>query len=69
MSLPWQQGSPLVGPWQAQTSGLSGTQAVLWAILCKNSPNLPKFRCHGNKGRPHIILYGSIESAIPENAL
>jgi len=26
-------------------------------------------RCHGNKGRPHNILYGSIESAIPENPL
>ena len=29
----------------------------------------PKFRCHGNKGRPHNILHGSIESAIPENPL
>jgi len=29
----------------------------------------PKFRCHGNKGRPHNILHSSIESAIPENPL
>jgi len=29
----------------------------------------PKFRCHGNKGRPHNILDGSIESAIPKNPL
>ena len=29
----------------------------------------PKCRCHGNKGRSHNILYGSIESAIPENPL
>ena len=29
----------------------------------------PKFRCHGNKGRPHNILHGAIESAIPENPL
>ena len=28
-----------------------------------------KFRCHGNRGRPDNILYGSIESAIPENPL
>jgi len=35
----------------------------------QNSPNLPRFRSHGNKGRPHNILYGSIESAIPENPL
>jgi len=26
-------------------------------------------RRHGNKGRPHNILHGSIESAIPENPL
>ena len=50
-------------------SGLSGIQTDLWAILSKNSPNLPKFRCHGNKGRLRNILYGSIESAIPENPL
>jgi len=31
--------------------------------------NLPKFRCHGNKGQPHNILYGSNESAIPEYPL
>jgi len=30
---------------------------------------LPKFRCHGNKGRPHNILHVSIESAIPDNPL
>ena len=29
----------------------------------------PKCRCHGNKGRPHNILYGSIELAIPENPM
>jgi len=29
----------------------------------------PKFRGHGNKGQPHNILHGSIESAIPENPL
>jgi len=29
----------------------------------------PKFCCHGNKGWPHNILRGSIESAIPENPL
>jgi len=28
-----------------------------------------KFRWNGNKGRPHNILYCSIESAIPENPL
>ena len=27
----------------------------------------PKFRWSGNKGRPHNILHGSIESAIPQN--
>jgi len=27
----------------------------------------PKPCCHGNKGRPHNILHGSIESTIPEN--
>ena len=26
----------------------------------------PKFHYHGNKGQPHNILHGSIESAIPE---
>jgi len=35
----------------------------------KISPNLPIFRYHGNNGRPDNILYGSIESAIPENPL
>ena len=29
----------------------------------------PKFCCHGNKGRPHNIVHGSIESAIPESPL
>jgi len=29
----------------------------------------PKFRCHANKGRPHNILHGFTESAIPENPL
>jgi len=28
-----------------------------------------KCRCHGNKDRPNNILYGSVESAIPENPL
>jgi len=28
-----------------------------------------KLRCNGNKGQPHNILHGSIESAIPENPL
>jgi len=26
---------------------------------------LPKFHCHGNEGRPHNILRGSVESATP----
>jgi len=30
---------------------------------------LAKCRCYGNKGRPHNILHGSIESAIPKNPL
>jgi len=29
----------------------------------------PKFRCHGNKGRPHNILHGSVKSAVPQNPL
>ena len=28
-----------------------------------------KCHCHGNKGRPHNILYVSLESAIPKNPL
>jgi len=51
--------SPLVGP---NISGLPGIQDDSWAILSKNSPNLPKFRCHG-------IVHVSIESAIPKNPL
>ena len=72
MSLPRQrqQGSadstPVVGP---NISGLSGIQADLQAILFKNRPNLTKYRSHGNKSQPRNILYGSIESAIPENPL
>ena len=41
----------------------------IWMCVCNNSPNLPKFRCHGNKGSPHNILYGTVESAIPKNPL
>jgi len=36
-------------------------------MLSKNRLNLPKFHSHGNKGRPHNIVHGSIKSAIPEN--
>ena len=32
-----------------------------------STPN-PNFRCHGNKGRPHNILHGSIEPVIPIKA-
>jgi len=74
MSLPWQQRSPpphlVVSPGiDPNISGLSGIQADLSAILSKNSPHLPTFHCHGNKGRSHNIAHGSIESAIPENPL
>ena len=48
--------------WQVQTS------AVYVQYKSSYSRFQPKFRCHGNKGRPHI-LHGSIESAIPENPL
>jgi len=58
--------SPLVDP---NISGLSGIQDDSWAILSKNSPNLPKFRCHGSRIRLHNILHGSIESAIPKNPM
>ena len=47
-------------------SGLCGIQAASRLI---GGPSLPKLRCHGNKGRPRNILYGFIESAIPENPL
>jgi len=41
--------------------------------MCRTSRLIGDFRanfvCHGNRGRPDNILYGSIESAIPENPL
>ena len=38
-------------------------------ITTRLPKHLLKFRCHGNKGRPHNILFGFIQSAIPENPL
>jgi len=36
---------------------------------CSVRAFVPKFRCHGNKGRPHNIVHGDIESAITEYPL
>jgi len=45
------------------------SQLIGVVFVEKNSPNLPTFRCQGNKGRFNNILHGSIESVIPENPL
>ena len=37
--------------------------------IAKICPNFVAIFCHGNKGRPHDIVHGSIESANPDKPL